>query len=67
MAVHRALCAICGNLLGAALGDRAIDADLLADLEGAGVIRQVADDLYDMFAGGRPQPARVRALPGPVT
>jgi ADP-ribosyl-[dinitrogen reductase] hydrolase len=43
--------AICGNLLGAARGEQAIDADLLDDLEGADVIRQVADDLYDVFAG----------------
>ena len=41
--------AICGNLLGAALGEQAIDADLLHDLEGADVIRQIADDLYDTF------------------
>jgi ADP-ribosylglycohydrolase len=44
--------AICGNLLGASLGVRAIDADLLDDLEGRDVIRQVADDLYDVFAEG---------------
>jgi ADP-ribosylglycohydrolase len=45
--------AICGNLLGAALGAGAIDADLLDDLEGREVIEQVADDLCDVFAGGQ--------------
>jgi ADP-ribosylglycohydrolase len=45
--------AICGNLLGASLGTGAIDADLLAGLEGRQVITQVADDLYDVFAEGR--------------
>ena len=46
--------AICGNLLGASLGAGAIDAGLLAALEGADVITQVADDLYDVFAEGQP-------------
>jgi ADP-ribosylglycohydrolase len=46
--------AICGNLLGASLGAGAIDTDLLAGLEGADVITQVADDLYDVFAEGQP-------------
>jgi ADP-ribosyl-[dinitrogen reductase] hydrolase len=50
--------AICGNLLGASLGAGAIDADLLAGLEGADVITQVADDLYDVFADGQPPDAR---------
>jgi ADP-ribosylglycohydrolase len=45
--------AICGNLLGAALGADAIDGDLLAQLEGGDVITQVADDLDDVFAGGQ--------------
>jgi ADP-ribosylglycohydrolase len=45
--------AICGNLLGAALGAAAIDGDLLAQLEGRDVITQVADDLHDVFAGRR--------------
>jgi ADP-ribosylglycohydrolase len=45
--------AICGNLLGAALGVGAIDSDLLAGLEGRDVITQVADDLYDVFADGQ--------------
>jgi len=39
--------AICGNLLGAALGAGAIDDDFLGDLEGRDVIQQTADDLYD--------------------
>jgi ADP-ribosylglycohydrolase len=46
--------AICGNLLGAALGAGAIDGDLLAQLEGRDVITQVADDLHDVFAAGQP-------------
>ena len=45
--------AICGNLLGTALGVPAIDGDLLAQLEGRDVIIQVADDLHDVFAGGQ--------------
>jgi len=54
--------AICGNLLGAALGAGAIDADLLDELEGREVIEQVADDLYDVFAGGQvPAAARYPA------
>jgi hypothetical protein len=40
---------ICGNLLGAALGAGAIDAELFADLEGPDVIEQVSDDLHDLF------------------
>jgi ADP-ribosylglycohydrolase len=49
--------AICGNLLGAAFGAAAIDGDLLDGLEGRDIITQVADDLYDVFAGGQPPPA----------
>ncbi|MDR2987802.1 MAG: ADP-ribosylglycohydrolase family protein [Nocardiopsaceae bacterium] len=45
--------AICGNLLGAALGAGAIDADLLEGLEGRDVITQLADDLHDVFADGQ--------------
>ena len=45
--------AICGNLLGAAFGAAAMDADLLAGLEGRHVIGQVADDLYDISRGDR--------------
>jgi ADP-ribosylglycohydrolase len=45
--------AICGNLLGAALGPSAIDADLLDDLEGRDAIERVADDLYDLFVTGQ--------------
>jgi ADP-ribosylglycohydrolase len=51
--------AICGNLLGAALGAGAIDADLLDGLEGCDVITQVADDLHDVFTQGQP-PSRQR-------
>lgn len=53
--------AICGNLLGAALGEQAIDADLLDDLDGADVIRQITDDLHDTFTDhGLSQRARSR-------
>lgn len=45
--------AVCGNLLGAALGAAAIDGDLLAQLEGGDVIIQIADDLHDVFVGGQ--------------
>jgi len=51
--------AICGNLLGAALGAHAIDGYLLAQLEGCDVITQVADDLHDVFADGQ-SPDRLR-------
>jgi ADP-ribosyl-[dinitrogen reductase] hydrolase len=57
--------AICGNLLGAALGAAAIDGDLLAQLEGGDVIIQVADDLHDVFAGGQsPESQRYPAEKG---
>ncbi len=56
--------AICGNLLGTALGASAIDAALLAELEGGDVIGQVADDLYDVFAtNARPPQERYPAGP----
>jgi ADP-ribosylglycohydrolase len=45
--------AICGNLLGAALGAGAIDPDLLSGLEGREVIEQTADRLYELFARQR--------------
>jgi len=48
--------AICGNLLGAALGVDAIDAELLDALEGRQVISDVADDLYATFVEQRVQP-----------
>jgi ADP-ribosylglycohydrolase len=41
---------ITGNLLGALLGESAIDPDLLDGLEGEKVIRQVGLDLYETFA-----------------
>jgi len=50
--------AICGNLLGASFGEDAIDGDLSDRLEGRDSIAQVADDLYDVFAEGKPPPAR---------
>lgn len=49
--------AICGNLLGAALGAGAIDPDLLSGLEGRAVIEQTADSLYEVFAQQRRRPA----------
>jgi ADP-ribosylglycohydrolase len=55
---------ICGNLLGAALGAGAIDADLLEGLEGRDVIAQVADDLHDVFVIGQlPASERYTAEP----
>lgn len=57
--------AICGNLLGTSLGGGAIDHDLLGELEGRAVIGQIADDLCDAFAEGRPPPGeRYPAEPG---
>jgi ADP-ribosylglycohydrolase len=54
--------AICGNLLGAALGAPAIDDDLIAELEGRDVITRVANDLHDVFAAGQaPASERYRA------
>ncbi len=41
--------AICGNLLGAVLGTEGIDPVFLDELEGRDVIRQTADDLYEVF------------------
>jgi ADP-ribosylglycohydrolase len=41
--------AICGNLLGARLGEAALPPDWLADLEAAELIRTVADDLARQF------------------
>ncbi len=46
--------AICGNLLGTALGAAAIDQDLVEGLEGSAIISQVADDLHDVFGLGQP-------------
>ena len=53
--------ALCGNLLGAALGQEALPADWLGRLEGRDVIRRLADDLVDEVCDLRPQedgPAR---------
>ncbi len=50
--------AICGNLLGTALGAAAIDHDLVEGLEGSSIISQVADDLHDVFALGQPPSAQ---------
>jgi ADP-ribosylglycohydrolase len=48
--------AICGNLVGAALGAECVDPVFLDDLEGRDVIQQVADDLYEVFIESRPVP-----------
>ncbi len=50
--------AICGSLLGTALGAAAIDQDLVEGLEGRAIISQVADDLHDVFGLGQPPPAQ---------
>ena len=47
--------AICGQLLGAALGESALPADWLAELEGRDLVARVADDLVDELCGLRPQ------------
>ncbi len=45
--------AVCGNLLGAALGDEALPLDWAADVEARGILLQLADDLYfEFYRGG---------------
>lgn len=46
--------AICGNLLGAALGASAIGPGLLSGLEGRDVIEQTADSLYELHPATPP-------------
>lgn len=46
--------AICGNLLGALLGEVALPADWLANLEGYPVIAQLADDFARQLEGAAP-------------
>lgn len=46
--------AICGNLLGALLGEAALPADWLAELEGCEVIAQLADDFSRQLEGAAP-------------
>lgn len=46
--------AVCGNLLGAALGEGAVPSAWLDDLEGRNVIAAVADDLHAAKDGARP-------------
>ncbi len=46
--------AICGNLLGATLGEAALPADWLAQLEGRDVITQLADDFSSQLSGTAP-------------
>ncbi len=46
--------AICGQLLGAALGEEALPADWLGGLEGRAVITQLADDFARQLAGEAP-------------
>lgn len=56
--------AICGNLLGAALGAGAIDPDLLTGLEGREVIEEVADRLFDLYTRQhRPPTERTQPTP----
>ncbi|OHV37180.1 hypothetical protein BCD49_17805 [Pseudofrankia sp. EUN1h] len=43
--------AICGNLVGAALGEDALPADWLDELEGHSLVREVADDLVREVTG----------------
>jgi hypothetical protein len=64
-----------GGAVGDALGEEAIGADLLGELEGRDVIEQVVDDLYEAFVERRRTPgdryparyrlaaARIRAAP----
>ncbi|MDQ1349340.1 MAG: ADP-ribosylglycohydrolase family protein [Acidobacteriota bacterium] len=47
--------AICGNLLGAALGESALPADWLAELEGRAVITQLADDFALLLERAAPE------------
>jgi ADP-ribosylglycohydrolase len=47
--------AICGNLLGAALGEEALPEDWLRELEGRETIETLADDLYAEVTDTRPQ------------
>ena len=49
---------VTGNLLGALHGEQALPAHLLDDLELAAVLRQVADDLHDVFHLGGAVPDR---------
>ena len=46
--------AICGQLLGAVLGEEALPADWLGGLEGRAVITQLADDFARQLAGSAP-------------
>lgn len=46
--------AICGNLLGAVLGEGALPADWLAELEGRATITQLADDFARQLEGTAP-------------
>jgi ADP-ribosylglycohydrolase len=46
--------AICGNLLGAVLGEAALPADWLAELEGRDVIAQLANDFVRQLEGRAP-------------
>jgi ADP-ribosylglycohydrolase len=64
--------AICGNLVGAALGVDALPDEWLGQLEGAGVVRELADDLVREVTGsadvadqwGQPSSDWVRRYPG---
>ena len=54
---------ICGQLLGAALGDEALPADWVIDVEGRGVLLQLADDLWYEVTRGE----QLHSDLGPVT
>ena len=47
--------AICGQLLGAVLGEEALPADWLGELEGRAIITQLADDFARQLSGEAPQ------------
>jgi ADP-ribosyl-[dinitrogen reductase] hydrolase len=57
--------AICGNLVGAALGAEGIDPAFADDLEGRDVILQTADDLYEVFIERRRIPGDRYPASGP--
>lgn len=54
---------ICGNILGAALGDAALPPELVYEVEGRGTILELADDFVWEFT----QPHRLHRESGPAT
>ena len=57
--------AICGQILGATLGEGALPAEWLAELEGRETIERLADDLVDEVCGLRPRSGGENRLPDP--